>query len=90
MQSADWLVVDHYGLDATWQSQTYTLKSDDPCRLLVIDDLADRPHQADLLDQNSFGLKTISVTSSLCLPIAVSCGAALRIIGTEYARSFNR
>ncbi|ASM74627.1 UDP-2,4-diacetamido-2,4, 6-trideoxy-beta-L-altropyranose hydrolase (plasmid) [Pseudosulfitobacter pseudonitzschiae] len=46
----DWMVVDHYALDALWQEAAV------PCgiRLAVIDDLADRPHRADLLlDQNA-------------------------------------
>jgi UDP-2,4-diacetamido-2,4,6-trideoxy-beta-L-altropyranose hydrolase len=45
----DWLVVDHYALDRRWEQ---TLRPH--CRkLMVIDDLADRPHDADLLlDQN--------------------------------------
>lgn len=45
----DWLVVDHYALDATWEE---TLKPFYK-RLMVIDDLADRKHVCDLLlDQN--------------------------------------
>lgn len=45
----DWLVVDHYGLDASWESaQRKNAK-----KTLVIDDLANRPHDCDvLLDQN--------------------------------------
>ncbi len=45
----DWLVVDHYSLDARWER---CLRSS--CKaLLVIDDLADRAHACDvLLDQN--------------------------------------
>lgn len=45
----DWIIVDHYALDARWeeQLQAYTKK------MMVIDDLADRPHCCDmLLDQN--------------------------------------
>lgn len=45
----DWLVLDHYGLDADWESALRPACQ----RLLVIDDLADRRHLADLLlDQN--------------------------------------
>lgn len=45
----DWCVVDHYQLDADWQRAVRTIAE----RVLVIDDLADRPHVADiLLDQN--------------------------------------
>lgn len=45
----DWLVVDHYHLGRAWQSAVRPLVR----RIAVIDDLADRPHDADLLlDQN--------------------------------------
>ncbi len=44
-----WLVVDHYALDARWQRHLRPFVG----RILAIDDLADRPHAADvLLDQN--------------------------------------
>jgi len=45
----DWLIVDHYALDARWEKQLRAA-----CRhLMVIDDLADRCHDCDvLLDQN--------------------------------------
>lgn len=46
---ADWLVVDHYGLDIEWEQAVLT----QDLRLMVIDDLADRPHLCHLLlDQN--------------------------------------
>ena len=45
----DWLVVDHYALDKTWETQLRPHTK----RLMVIDDLANRPHDCDLLlDQN--------------------------------------
>lgn len=45
----DWLVVDHYALDERWEQALRTNCQ----RLMVIDDLADRPHDCDLLlDQN--------------------------------------
>lgn len=47
----DWLVVDHYALDARWE----TLLKPAVRRILVIDDLADRRHECDvLLDQNFY------------------------------------
>jgi len=45
----DWIVVDHYALDARW----HRLVRSGTSKLLVIDDLADRTYVADLLlDQN--------------------------------------
>lgn len=45
----DWLVLDHYAFDALWQ----TAMRPSVERLMVIDDLADRSHDCDLLlDQN--------------------------------------
>jgi len=47
----DWLLVDHYQLDARWE----TLARRSARRVLAIDDLADRPHDCDLLlDQNYY------------------------------------
>ncbi len=47
----DWLVVDHYGLDAVWEEQVQLSVG----KILVIDDQADRKHHCDaLLDQNLF------------------------------------
>lgn len=45
----DWLIVDHYALDAEWESALRPWAR----HVLVIDDLADRSHDCDLLlDQN--------------------------------------
>jgi len=45
----DWLVVDHYALDQRWEAALRPHYK----KLMVIDDLADRPHHCDLLlDQN--------------------------------------
>lgn len=48
-EAVQWLVVDHYALDATWERQVQGAAS----HILVIDDLANRPHECSaLLDQN--------------------------------------
>jgi UDP-2,4-diacetamido-2,4,6-trideoxy-beta-L-altropyranose hydrolase len=45
----DWLVVDHYALDAQWEDRLRPIAH----KILALDDLADRPHACDaLLDQN--------------------------------------
>jgi UDP-2,4-diacetamido-2,4,6-trideoxy-beta-L-altropyranose hydrolase len=45
--SCDWLVIDHYAIDAAWQR--LLARAFPQTRRLVIDDLADRPHDCDLL-----------------------------------------
>lgn len=48
-EKPDWLVVDHYGLDVEWEQRLRPHVS----KLMVIDDLANRRHDCDvLLDQN--------------------------------------
>lgn len=48
-QTPDWVIVDHYGLSATWEAALLARAR----HLMVIDDLANRPHRCNLLlDQN--------------------------------------
>lgn len=50
-QTWDWLIVDHYALDARWETALRNVAK----RILVIDDIADRQHDCDLLlDQNYY------------------------------------
>jgi UDP-2,4-diacetamido-2,4,6-trideoxy-beta-L-altropyranose hydrolase len=50
-EAVDWLIVDHYALDHRWES---VLRSS--CkRIMVIDDLADRQHNCDLLLDQNYG-----------------------------------
>ena len=47
----DWIVVDHYGIDARWETSLRAKAS----RIMAIDDTADRMHDCDvLLDQNFY------------------------------------
>lgn len=47
----DWLVVDHYALDQRWEN----LAAPYCGKLMVIDDLTDRPHHCDLLLNQNLG-----------------------------------
>ena len=72
----DWLVVDHYALDAHWETDVKRYCG----RLLVLDDLANRRHDCHLLlDQNWFGSKTASRYQGL-VPEDCTC-----LLGPEYA-----
>jgi len=49
--SWDWLIVDHYALDRRWESAMRGVTQ----KIMVIDDIADRQHDCDvLLDQNFY------------------------------------
>jgi UDP-2,4-diacetamido-2,4,6-trideoxy-beta-L-altropyranose hydrolase len=47
----DWVIVDHYGLGQEWQRQLRPIAS----RIMVIDDLANRHHDCDLILDQNFG-----------------------------------
>jgi UDP-2,4-diacetamido-2,4,6-trideoxy-beta-L-altropyranose hydrolase len=82
ISTASWLVVDHYGLDAKWEGQLLTALTDGSSipQLLAIDDLADRPHQANLLlDSNFFGDTTENRYSGL---VPENCR---QLLGPHYA-----
>lgn len=89
IRSTSWLVVDHYGLDAAWQAQLLAGLGGNPApRVLVIDDLADRHHQADLLlDQNFFGKATEERYAGL-LPMQCRqlLGPHYALLSPEYAQ----
>ena len=50
-EKPDWLIVDHYALDEQWQKQLKPYYE----KLMIIDDLADRKHQCDILLDQTFG-----------------------------------
>lgn len=51
-QTWDWLIVDHYSLDVRWEHTLRQVAKN----IFVIDDIADRQHDCDvLLDQNFYG-----------------------------------
>jgi UDP-2,4-diacetamido-2,4,6-trideoxy-beta-L-altropyranose hydrolase len=71
----DWLVVDHYGLDDRWEIELRSAVG----RILVLDDLADRPHTADLLLDQNLVANQNSRYSGL---VAEHCGL---LLGPRYA-----
>ena len=57
IREIDWIIVDHYGLDEPWEKKLKSkLRVEKKPNILVIDDLANRRHEADIIvDQNYFG-----------------------------------
>jgi UDP-2,4-diacetamido-2,4,6-trideoxy-beta-L-altropyranose hydrolase len=90
INSASWIVADHYGLDVLWESQLFAgfPLTDAAPKLLVIDDLADRTHHADLLlDQNFFGEATDQRYQDLVPPQCRQLlGPDYALLGPEYAQ----
>lgn len=82
-QACDWLIVDHYALDVRWQHalQAHYRK------LLVIDDLADRPHQADiLLDQNEYPDRELRYRALLNADCRQLLGPQYTLLRAEFTR----
>ncbi|AMY03617.1 hypothetical protein A4R29_15205 [Mesorhizobium ciceri biovar biserrulae] len=72
--AVDCLVVDHYGLDRRWEEKLHSA-----CRyLMVIDDLADRRHDCDLLLDQSLGRTEGDYDGLLG-------NQAIRLLGPDYA-----
>jgi len=74
-EECDWLVADHYGLDIAWEREFRGRVK----RIMVIDDLADRQHDCDLLLDQNFYLDLDTRYDTL---IPVDCR---RLLGPRFA-----
>ena len=80
----DWLIVDHYAIDLEWENALTPYRK----HLMVIDDLADRPHSCDLLlDQNWFSAATQSRYDHLVPATCVKMlGPAFALLKPEFGQ----
>ncbi|NUT79800.1 UDP-2,4-diacetamido-2,4,6-trideoxy-beta-L-altropyranose hydrolase [Pseudomonas brassicacearum] len=78
----NWLVVDHYALDITWELR---LKKNG-VKLLVIDDLADRNHISDILLDQTFGRKSSDYFSRVPLDCVVLCGSKYALLRPDFIK----
>lgn len=78
----DWLIVDHYALDAHWGRplQAHCHK------LMVIDDLADRTHHADLLLDQNLGHTTDDYVSLVPTTCSLMIGPQYALLRPEFTR----
>jgi UDP-2,4-diacetamido-2,4,6-trideoxy-beta-L-altropyranose hydrolase len=76
----DWLVVDHYALDARWQraQRPYTK------RIMVIDDLADRQHDCDLLLDQTFRRQAADYMQLVPAGARLLCGSQYAMLRAEF------
>jgi UDP-2,4-diacetamido-2,4,6-trideoxy-beta-L-altropyranose hydrolase len=70
-----WLVVDHYGIEREWESAARGVAQ----YLMALDDMADRPHDCDLLLDQNFDNPLHERYAQLLPP------HARRLLGTRYA-----
>lgn len=78
---ADWLVVDHYALDRAWEEAALPKG----VQLLTIDDLADRPHSADVLLDQNLGRSTDDYYGLVSEGCDLRIGPSYAILRPEFA-----
>lgn len=78
----DWLIVDHYGRDAAFERACRSFAA----RILVIDDLADRPHDSDLLLDQTLGRRAADYCGLVPPGCQMLIGLAYALVRSEFAR----
>jgi UDP-2,4-diacetamido-2,4,6-trideoxy-beta-L-altropyranose hydrolase len=74
-----WLVVDHYGLWHDWQMAVGS-----GCKIMVIDDLADRKHHCDLLLDQNLGSDTLGYESLIPAGCTTLFGPDYALLRSEF------
>lgn len=83
----DWLVVDNYALDQRWESSLRASVG----RIMVIDDLADRVHDCDLLlDQNLVAQMHTRYADKVPAPCGTLLGPEFALLQPIYAELHDR
>lgn len=81
-QKVDWLIVDHYALDIRWEEKLRLY-----CKnLMVIDDLADRQHDCDILLDQTFGRTSQEYNHWVPSACKLLCGASYALLRPEFAQ----
>jgi len=75
-----WIVVDHYAIALEWEARM----AQHCDRLMVIDDLADRPHSCDLLLDQTYGRETAEYRSYVDGRTRLLCGARYALLRAEF------
>lgn len=80
-QRPDWLIVDHYALDACWERALAPHYH----KLMVIDDLADRSHSCDLLLDQTFGRDAADYRPLVSTDCHLLCGSHYALLRPAFA-----
>ena len=76
----DWLIVDHYALDIHWEQELRSY-----CKqLMVIDDLADRHHDCDMLLDQTYGRDSDVYRLLISEHCQLFCGAQYALLRPEF------
>lgn len=81
-EPVDCLVVDHYAIDTRWQASVKAGYE----RLLVIDDLADREHLADVLLDQTYGRQVVDYQSLVPKQCQLLLGSSYALLRPEFAQ----
>ena len=79
----DWVIVDHYGLDRAWHGRVRTRIP----RVMVIDDLANRVHDCDLLLDQNLGRKPSDYEGLVSASAQILAGPAFALLRPQFAEA---
>ncbi len=82
----DWMILDHYNIDKTWQKLTKKIYR----YLLVIDDLANREHDCDMLMDQNLGRDTLDYLDLIPKRTVSLCGPSFALLRPEFEESRSR
>jgi UDP-2,4-diacetamido-2,4,6-trideoxy-beta-L-altropyranose hydrolase len=80
-QKIDWIIVDHYGIDEDWEQKLQPIYN----KLMVIDDLANRNHQCDVLLDQTFGRDSQDYKKLVPKSCSVLLGSQYALLRPEFA-----
>jgi len=82
--SPDWLVVDHYAIGEQWESKIRKLLPD--TKILVIDDLADRKHNCEILIDQTFARDAADYKPLVGLQARLLLGTRFALLRPEFRK----
>ena len=82
VEKSNWIIVDHYALDEQWQKRLKPYYE----KLMVIDDLADRKHQCDILLDQTFGRQQEDYSARIPRGCELLLGSKYALLRPEFAK----